>query len=126
MHRLTKLFLAAAAVVFSVGAFAAPASVAIVSDTTGDAYVMTASNATRLTLLSELQPGQVLKLESGSRVVVAFLPGGSVYELAGAGRFRIGAQTVEPLDTRNLPRKRELPVSLQSLAVKASDVSQGV
>ncbi len=127
MHQLMRTFFAAIAVaVLAGGAVAAPsASVAIVSDTTGDAYLMTASNAVRLTLLSELQSGQVLKLEPGSRVVVAFLPGGSVYELAGAGRFRVGTGTIEPLDTKNPPRKRELPASLQSLAVRASDVWQG-
>ncbi len=127
MHRLTMMFHAAVASVLIAGAAIAapPASVAIVSDATGDAYVVTASNPVRLTLLSELQSGQVLRLEPGSRVVVAFLPGGDVYELAGAGRFLVGVRGIEPLDTKNPPHKRELPASLQSLAVKASDVSQG-
>jgi hypothetical protein len=99
--------------------------VAIVSDAQGEAFVMEKPGPVRLTLLRELQPGQVLRLDAGSKVIVVFLPGGQVYEISGAGRFRVGAKSIEPLDARNPPRKRELPSSLQHLAVKPSDISQG-
>jgi hypothetical protein len=128
MYRPTKtpFFGALAAVMVVTATIAAPpASVAIVSDATGDAYVVSESSSERLTLLAELRSGQVLKLEPGSRVVVAFLPGGSVYELAGAGRFWVGSGSIEPLDPKNPPRKRELPTSLRSLAAQAGDVSRG-
>lgn len=113
------------AVLVANAAVAAPsAPVAIVSDATGTAYVTNATRAVRVTLLSELQPGQVLQLEPGSRVVVAFLPGGSVFELAGAGRFRVGANSIEPLDSKNMPRKRDAPTSTSYLAAKASGAAR--
>jgi hypothetical protein len=88
-------------------------------------FVMGNPGPVRPTLLRELQAGQVLPLDAGSKVIVVFLPGGQVYEFLGAGRFRVRAKTIEPLDARNPPRKRELPSALQQLAVNPSDVSQG-
>lgn len=98
---------------------------AIVSDALGGAFLVANPAPIRLTLLRELQPGQILRLDAGSKVVVVFLPGGQVYELAGAGRFRLQAKSVEALEGR-APRKRELPSPLQQhLAVKPNDLSQG-
>lgn len=129
MKRLLKILLGVALGVPMLAAGQAPQSdappVAIVSDAQGEAFVMANPGPVRLTLLRELQPGQVLRLDAGSKVIVVFLPGGQVYELSGAGRFRVRAKSIEPLDARNPPRKRELPSSLQHLAVKPSDVSQG-
>ena len=102
----------------NMAAAAPPAPVAIVSDTTGSAYVISQGNAVRVTFLSELQPGQVLQLEPGSRVVVAFVSSGSVFELAGAGRFRIGTRSIESLDPKNVPRKRDAPASTPWLAIE--------
>ena len=107
------------ALVGNVALAAPPAPVAIVSDSTGVAYAVSANGAVRVTLLCGLQSGQVLQLEAGSRVVVAFLPSGSVYELAGAGRFRVGVKSIESLDSRNAPRKREVPASTFDLAAQA-------
>jgi hypothetical protein len=98
--------------------------VAIVSDAHGDAFLAANPVPIRLTLLRELQSDQVLRLDPGSRIVVVFLPGGQVYELAGPGRYRVRAKTIEALDG-NAPRRRELPSPLQHLAVKPNDVSQG-
>ena len=97
---------------------------AIVSDALGDAFLVANPVPVRLTLLRELQPGQILRLDPGSTFVVVFLPGGQVYEIAGAGRFRVQPKSVEALEGRT-PRKRELPSPLQHLAVKPNDVSQG-
>jgi hypothetical protein len=98
--------------------------VAIVSDAHGNAFLAANPAPIRLTLLRELQSGQVLRLDPGSKVVVVFLPGGQVYEIVGAGRYRVRAKTIEALEG-NAPRKRELPSPLQHLAVKPNDVSQG-
>lgn len=98
---------------------APPAPVAIISDATGSAYAMGATGAVRVTLLSGLLPGQVLQLDPGSRVVVSFLPSGSVYELVGAGRFQVGTSSIEPLDSKNVPRKREAPAPTSYLAAQA-------
>lgn len=129
MNRLLKLLLAVAFGVPLLASGQGPQSdaspVAIVSDAHGDAFVIANSGPVRLTLLRELQPGQVLRLDAGSKVIVVFLPGGQVYELFGAGRFRVRPKTIEALDAKNPPRRRELPSSLQQLAVKPSDTSQG-
>jgi hypothetical protein len=129
MNRLMNILLAAALALPLVATGQAPQSnappVAIVSDAHGDAFVLVNPGPVRLTLLRELQSGQVLRLDAGSKVIVVFLPGGQVYELSGAGRFRVRAKTIEPLDARNPPHRRELPSSLQHLAVKPSDTSQG-
>lgn len=119
IKRLTGIL----ALIAHVAAAAPSAPVAIVSDATGVAYVTSATSAVRVTLLSGLQSGQVLQLEPGSRVVVAFVPSGSVYELVGAGRFRVGAQAIESLDSKNVPRKREAPASTSHLAAQAGRIS---
>lgn len=126
MQFLVRRFIGMAILVANAAVAAPPAPVAIVSDATGTAYVMNSTRAVRVTMLSELQPGQVLQLEPGSRVVVAFLPGGSVFELAGAGRFRVGVGSIEPLDSKNPPRKRDTPPPTSHLAAKASGAARAV
>jgi hypothetical protein len=57
--------------------------VAIVSDAHGEAFVMEKPGPVRLTLLRELQSGQVLRLDAGSKVIVVFLPGGRLRAFRG-------------------------------------------
>lgn len=105
--------------------WAQPLAVAVVSDLHGEAQLARAGGTAPLRLLSELRPGDTVRLDAGSKAVVAFLPGGEVYEVSGAGRFLVRGKGLEAADARNPPRRRELPASLKQLGVKANDVSQG-
>jgi hypothetical protein len=120
------LLLALSLLAMAVAAHDHDSPVAVVSDTRGRAYLVDHQGNVPLTVLRELHPGQVLRLERGSKVVVAFLPGGEVFELAGAGRFRVRSDTIEALDTNNLPVKRELPDSMLQLAAQLGAVMQAL
>ena len=75
-------------------------AVAIVSDAVGDAFIVAPRRRgdVPLVVLSELSAGEMLRLEPGCRIVIAFTGSGKVFELEGGGRFLIGDNTVEALD----------------------------
>jgi hypothetical protein len=76
------------------------ASVAIVSDATGDAFIVSPRRIgdSPVRVLSELFAGQTLRLEPGCRLVISLTATGQTFELEGGGRFRIEADSIEALD----------------------------
>ncbi len=84
---------------------------------------------TALSLLDGLDAGASLELAPAARVVVSFPgPHGEVYDLAGPGRFGVGAHTVRALAaaTGEHPAvaRRPLPAALQALPVTAARAVQ--
>lgn len=83
--------------------------VAVVSEVMGEAYLVAprAAGDRPLLILSELRPGQVMRLEPGCRLTVIFVPSGQVVELEGGGRFIVRIESVEPLDRSGVSRSRQ-------------------
>jgi hypothetical protein len=119
MTRLLKILLGLALGVPMLAAGQAPQSearpVAIVSDAQGEAFVMANPGPVRLTLLRELQPGQVLRLDpkQGDRSV----PAGRRFTAFGAA----GSGSAKAISARrsNPPRNA---ASLVAARGEASDV----
>lgn len=83
--------------------------IAVVSDVIGEAFLVAprAYGDRPVLILSELRPGQVVRLEPGCRLTVIFVPGGQVIELEGGGRFVVRIETIEPLDRSGVSRSRQ-------------------
>lgn len=99
-----------AATFLAASSAAPPATpVAVVSDVIGEAFVVAprAYGDRPLLILSELRPGQVVRLEPGCRLTVIFVPGGQVIELEGGGRFVVRIENIEPLDRSGVSRSRQ-------------------
>lgn len=115
-----------AAVIVAQSAAAPPTpSVAVISDVVGEAYLVAphAFGDQPVTVLSEIKVGEVLRLEPGCRLIIIFVPGGQVVELDGAGRFQIGAESVEPLDRGGAARTRQRGEPTRMLA-QAHELSE--
>ena len=110
----------------SAGAAAAPVPtepVALVTELAGTGSVAQKPHDGALEQLLELWPGAVISLARGARAVVVHTPTGSVYELAGPGRFRVRASGVDALEGAKLA-KRDLPPAIRSFQLKPLSTMQ--
>ena len=110
----------------SAGAAAAPVAtepVALVTELAGTGSVAQKPQDGALEQLQELWPGAIVSLARGARAVVVHTPTGSVYELAGPGRFRVQASGVDALEGAKLA-KRELPPAIRSFKLKPLSTMQ--
>lgn len=107
-------------------AAAAPAKsepVALVTEMTGTGSVAQKPDGGALEQLLELAPGAVVSLAGGARAVVVHTSTGTVYELAGPGRFRVQAKGIDALEGARLIR-RELPAAIRSFQLKPLSTMQ--
>jgi hypothetical protein len=110
----------------SAGAAAAPVPtepVALVTELAGTGSVAQKPHDSALEQLHELWPGAIVSLTRGARAVVVHTPTGSVYELAGPGRFRVRANGVDALEGAKLA-KRDLPPALRAFQLKPLSTMQ--
>jgi hypothetical protein len=108
------------------GAAAAPVPnepVALVTELAGSGSVAQKPQDGVLEQLHELWPGAIVSLARGARAVVVHTPTGSVYELAGPGRFRVRASGVDALEGAKLA-KRDLPPAIRSFQLKPLSTMQ--
>jgi hypothetical protein len=91
--------------------------VALVTELAGTGSVAQKPQDGALEQLHELWPGAIVTLARGARAVVVHTPTGSVYELAGPGRFRVQASGVDALEGAKLA-KRDLPPAIRSFKLK--------
>jgi hypothetical protein len=113
-------------IVASAGAAAAPVPaepVALVTELAGTGSVAQKPHDGALEQLHELWPGAIVSLARGARAVVVHTPTGSVYELAGPGRFRVRPSGVDALEGAKLA-KRDLPPAIKSFQLKPLSTMQ--
>ena len=105
-------------------AAAAPAEpVGLVTELSGVGSVAQKPDGGTLELLRELVPGAVVSLAGAARATVVHTPTGTVYELAGPGRFQVQTRSIEPLNGARLA-KRGLPPELRAFQLKPLSTMQ--
>jgi hypothetical protein len=97
--------------------------VALVTELAGTGRVSQKPQDGALQQLHELAPGTIVSLTRGARAVLVHTPTGTVYELAGPGRFQVGANGVDALEGSKLA-KRELPPAIKSFQLKPLSTMQ--
>lgn len=97
--------------------------VALVTELAGAGSVAKNPQGGALEQLHELAPGAIVSLTRGARAVVVHTPTGTVYDLAGPGRFRVRSSGVDALEGAKLA-KRELPPAIRSFQLKPLSTMQ--
>jgi hypothetical protein len=97
--------------------------VALITELAGTGSVAQNPQDGALEQLHELWPSAIVSLARGARAVVVHTPTGSVYELAGPGRFRVRASGVDALEGAKLA-KRDLPPAIRSFQLKPLSTMQ--
>ena len=107
------------------GAVAAPPAepVGLVTELAGVGNVRQKPDGGPLEPLRELVPGAVVSLAGAARATIVHTPTGTVYELAGPGRFQVQARSIEPLNGAKLS-KRGLPPELRAFQLKPLSTMQ--
>jgi hypothetical protein len=112
-----------AALACAVAAQALTEPVALVTELAGTGSVAQKPQDGALEQLHELAPGAVVSLTRGARAVVVHTPTGTVYELAGPGRYRVRAGGIDALEGAKLVR-RDLPPAIRSFRLKPLSTMQ--
>lgn len=98
--------------------------VAVVLDLSGQAQVQAPGQAgAALALLQTLPDGAVIELGGAARVALGYPR--EVLELRGAGRYRVGAQSVTALDAGARVRSQAAPPASRLLILAPERVAQG-
>lgn len=122
LNLLPKLIFGALLVVASMARAQTP--VAVVLDLSGQARMQAPGQAgASLALLQTLPEGTVLELSGAARVALGYPR--QVLELQGAGRYRVGPQSVAALDAGTSVRTPAAPPASRLLILAPERVAQG-
>lgn len=122
MRTLAKLIIGL--VLAAAGLARAQAPVAVVLDLSGQARVQApGAQDAKLALLQTLPEGSVLVLAGPARVALGYPR--EVLELQGAGRYRVGAQSVTALDPGARVSTPIAPAAVRALTLVPGRVAQG-
>jgi len=96
-------------------------AVAILTEASGAYRIQVAGRAVPAELPMAIERNAVLTLDPGARLVLAYTVGGWIFELQGAGRFRVLPQGVEgdAGEGKSRPRRRNLAADLRALHIRA-------
>lgn len=101
-------------------------AVALVTDVQGEVQVLRPGErrAGTLHLVAALQPGALLTLAPGARVVLAFPRLGGVFAVQGNGRARIVSDRLEAVDTGVRVQRREMAAQMREMRIEPVRAAQ--